>query len=59
MKIAGFLLMIAGWFLTILAVILLRTETARGVFVLAGLAVEALGLVLVFRAHPPPRSGRP
>lgn len=58
MKIAGFLLMVAGWFLTVLAVILLRTETARGVFLLAALAVQVLGLVLAFRAHPLPRGGR-
>jgi hypothetical protein len=59
MKIAGFLLMVAGWLLTILAVILLRTETPRGVFVLAGLGVQVVGMVLVFRAHPLPRGGRP
>lgn len=58
MKIAGFLLMGAGWLLAILAVILLRTETTRGVFVLVALAVQVLGLVLVFRAHPLARGGR-
>lgn len=59
MKIAGFLLMVAGWVLAILAVILLRTETPRGLFVLAGLGVQVVGLVLVFRAYPLPRGGRP
>ncbi len=59
MKIAGFLLMLAGWLLAIMAVILLRTETPRGIFVLAGLGVQVLGLVLVFRAHPLARGGRP
>lgn len=52
-------MMVAGWLLTILAVILLRTETPRGVFVLAGLGVQVVGMVLVFRAHPLPRGGRP
>ena len=59
MKIAGLLLLVAGWLLVILAVLLLSLETPRGVFVLAGLAVQLLGLVLVFRAHPAPRRGRP
>ena len=59
MKIAGSLLMVAGWLLTIVAVILLRTETSRGVFVLAGLGVQVLGLVMIFRAHPLARGGRP
>ena len=59
MKIAGFLLMVAGWLLTVLAVLLLRTETPRGVFVLAGFGVQVVGLALVGRAHPLPRGGRP
>ena len=58
MKIAGLLLMAAGWLLAVLAVVLLRTETPRAVFVLTALGVEALGLVLVFRAHLLPRGGR-
>ena len=58
MKIAGLLLMAAGWLLAVLAVVLLHTETPRAVFVLTALGVEALGLVLVFRAHLLPRGGR-
>ncbi len=58
MKIAGFLLSIAGWLLAILPVVLLRTEASRAVFILAALAVQVLGLVLVFRAHGPARGGR-
>lgn len=58
MKIAGWLLSVAGWLLVLLAVILLRTEAPRGIFVLAGLGVQVLGLALVFRAHPAPRGGR-
>ena len=59
MKIAGLFLLLAGWLLAILAVMLLHTETLRAVFVLVALGVELLGLVLVFRAHPLPRGGRP
>jgi len=59
MKIAGWLLSVTGWLLVLLAVILLRTEASRGAFVLAGLAVQVLGLALVFRAQPAPRGGRP
>jgi hypothetical protein len=37
---------------------MLRQEAARGGFVLAGLAVETLGLVLVVRSHIAPRPER-
>ena len=51
MKIAGLLLLVAGWLLAILAVVLLRTEASRAAFVLAGTGVQILALVLVFRGH--------
>lgn len=51
MKIAGFVLLVAGWLLVILAVVLLRSEPSRAAFVLAGMGVQILALVLVFRAH--------
>ena len=47
--------MLAGWLLTLAAVILLPPGAALGAFVLAAIAVEALGLVLAFRAHLPTR----
>ncbi len=59
MKIAGLLLLVAGWLLVLLAVALLRAEAARAAFIVAGLGVQVLGLVLVFRAHPLPRGGHP
>jgi hypothetical protein len=59
MKIAGLLLLLAGWLLVILAVLLLRTETSRSVFVLAGMGVQVLALVLVFRGHPLSGGRRP
>ena len=55
MKILGFLLLITGWLLVISALAILAQETARGVFVIAGLGVEITGLVLVIRAHPKAR----
>ena len=51
MKIAGFLLLVAGWIIVLSALVLLASAPARVVFVLAGAAVEVLGLVLAFRSH--------
>ena len=51
MRLVGFLLMLAGWFLVLAALEMLGAATPRALFVLAGLAVEVLGLALVFRAN--------
>jgi hypothetical protein len=51
MKIAGFFLLLAGWGLVLAAVVLLRGAGPGVAFILAGVGVEALGLVLVARAH--------
>ena len=51
MKLAGFLLLVAGWGITLLAIALLPAAAARFGFVVAGLAVELLGLALVLRSH--------
>lgn len=53
MNLAGLLLLVAGWVIVLTAIGLLPSGTARAVFVLAGVAVEALGLFLVARAHLP------
>ena len=58
MKIAGLLLLVSGWLLVVLAVVLLHAEAARAVFVLAGMGVQLLGLVMVFRTHRLPGEGR-
>jgi hypothetical protein len=55
MKLAGFLLLLAGWGLVLSAVALLPSAGARVSFVIAGLAVELLGLILVIRSHLAPR----
>src|ERR1700739_3355844 len=52
MKLAGFLLLLAGWVIVVAAVILLIPVKARTIFVLAGIAVEIIGLTLVLvRIH--------
>ncbi|MGH9357111.1 MAG: hypothetical protein ACRD10_13350 [Terriglobia bacterium] len=51
MKLAGFLLLVAGWWIVVAAVGLLALAGALAGFVLAGIGVEILGLVLVIRSH--------
>ena len=51
MKYAGLLVMPAGFFLTVAAIVLFSSPTQRAAFVLCGLAVEAMGLVVAVRAH--------
>ena len=51
MKLAGLLVMPAGFLLTIAALILFTAPTQRIGFVLSGLAVEALGLGVAVRGH--------
>jgi len=51
MKVVGFLLLLAGWLLVLAALEMLAAATPRALFVIAGFAVEVLGLVIVFRSH--------
>lgn len=51
MKLAGFLLLFAGWALVLTALAILPSPAGRTGFVLAGVCVEILGLVLTARAH--------
>jgi len=51
MKLVGFLLLLAGWLLVLAAIVLLASAPSRAVFVLAGVAVEALGLTFVIHSH--------
>ncbi len=51
MKYAGLLVMPAGFFLTLAALVLFADPARRTVFVLCGLAVEVLGLVVAVRGH--------
>jgi hypothetical protein len=51
MKYAGLVLMPAGFVLSIAAILLFPASPMRAVFVLCGLAVEAMGLVVAVRGH--------
>jgi hypothetical protein len=58
MKLTGFLLLPSGWIIVLAAVALLKSGVSQNVFVLAGVAVEILGMALIFRAHLSPRGER-
>ena len=58
MKFAGLLVMPAGWFLTVAALVLFPDGPAQAAFVVCGLAVEALGLGVAIRGHMPARETR-
>lgn len=57
MKYAGLLVMPAGFFLTVAALVLFPAPVPRAAFVLCGLAVEALGLGVAVRGHMGVRGG--
>lgn len=50
MKVFSLILLVAGWFLVVAAIAMLRPDFLA-VFVVAGLAVELLGLGLLARAQ--------
>jgi hypothetical protein len=50
-KIAGFLLLTAGWVIVIAALLLLHSPASMTGFVLAGIAVQILGLIFAIRSH--------
>jgi len=51
LKYAGLLVMPAGFFLSIAAILLFPYSGQRTIFVLCGLAVEAMGVVVAVRGH--------
>jgi hypothetical protein len=53
MKLGGFLLLLSGWGIVVAAIALLHGHVVSA-FVYAGLLVEIMGMVLVFRGHLPP-----
>jgi hypothetical protein len=55
MKYAGLLVMPAGFFLALAALVLFPDPPRRAAFVICGLAVEAMGLVVAVRGHIPAR----
>lgn len=58
MKILGLLLLLSGWGLVLSALALLRSPAPRAGFIAAALAIEAVGLVVMFLAHLQPRGDR-
>ena len=58
MKLAGLLLLGSGWVIVLAALPLLAELGMRTAFVLAGEAVEILGLVLLIRSHLPANDER-
>lgn len=55
MKLAGFLLLLSGWGIVVATLSLLSSLPMRAGFVLAGLAVELMGLGLVVRSNLVPK----
>jgi len=55
MKLAGFLLLLSGWGIVVSTLPLLPSSGVRAAFVLAGMAVELIGLTLVARSHRVPK----
>ncbi len=55
MKIAGVLLLVAGWTIVLAAVALFKpaAAAARTTFICAGMLVEAIGLVCLVRSNLP------
>lgn len=51
MKYAGLLVMPAGFFLAVAALVLFQAPAQRTAFVLGGIAVEILGLAVAVRGH--------
>jgi hypothetical protein len=51
MRIAGFLLLLAGWGIVLSAIALLTSSSQITGFTMAGMGVEVLGLVLAIRSH--------
>jgi hypothetical protein len=51
MELAGFFLLVAGWAIVLAAAGLLKALPLEAAFVVAGVATEVVGLVLVIRAH--------
>ena len=51
MKFAGLLVMPAGFFLSIAAILLFPPSSARVAIMVCGISVEAMGLAVAMRGH--------
>jgi hypothetical protein len=55
MRLAGSLLLLAGWVIVVSTLPLLPSLGMRAAFVLAGIAVEIMGFGLIARSHLAPK----
>jgi hypothetical protein len=55
MKLAGFLLLVSGWGIVVSTLPLLPSSPMRTAFVLAGMAVELIGLSLAVHSYKVPK----
>ena len=51
MKLAGFLLLLSGWLIGLTALAILPKPAMQGAFLIAGVGVEIVGVVLLFRDY--------
>ncbi|MGD1157292.1 MAG: hypothetical protein ABSA41_15880 [Terriglobia bacterium] len=58
MKVAGLLMMPAGWFIVLAALVLLKAYLMQNLFMSAGVGVEVLGLILFALSHVPSKGGK-
>jgi hypothetical protein len=58
MRFTGFLLLVAGWGIDLAALAMLKSGSPQNSFVLAGTAVEMLGLTLAARSYIIPRGDK-
>lgn len=58
MRYAGLLVMPTGFLIAVAALVLFADPARRGVFVVCGLLVEALGLAVALRGHMAQRGAR-
>jgi len=58
MKVAALAMMPAGWFIVLSALVMLKGGGTQGLFVVAGLGVEVLGLIIFGRSHLPSKGGQ-
>jgi hypothetical protein len=58
MRLAGLLLLVAGWAIVLAAFLMLGAMAARAAFVAAGVAIELLGLGLLAHSHVAPREAK-
>lgn len=50
-KLMGVFLLLSGWMIVLATMALLTASTFRSSFLVAGVAVEAVGMMILFRAH--------